>query len=48
MFQFGLRELIVGSGVTGKFKGAAIGDQVNLQEINWKIVGIFDSEEKWF
>ena len=48
MFQFGLRELIVGSGVTGKFKGAAIGDQVKFAGDNWKIVGIFDSEGSGF
>ena len=48
MFQFGLRELIVGSGVTGKFKGAAIGDQVKFVGDNWKIVGIFDSEGSGF
>jgi len=43
MFNFGLRELIVGSGVTGKFKGAAIGDEVKFAGDNWKIVGIFES-----
>ena len=48
MFNFGLRELIVGSGVTGKFKGAAIGDEVRFAGDNWKIVGIFDSEGSGF
>lgn len=43
MFNFGLRELIVGSGVTGKFKGAAIGDEVKFAGDNWKIVGTFES-----
>jgi putative ABC transport system permease protein len=48
MFNFGLRELIVGSGVTGRFKGAAIGDEVKFAGDNWKIVGIFDSEGSGF
>jgi putative ABC transport system permease protein len=48
MFNFGLRELIVGSGVTGKFKGAAIGDEVKFAGDNWKIVGIFDSDGSGF
>jgi len=48
MFNFGLRELIVGTGVTGKFKGAAIGDEVKFAGDNWKIVGVFDSEGSGF
>lgn len=48
MFNFGLRELIVGSGVTGKFKGAAIGDEVKFAGDSWKIVGVFDSEGSGF
>ena len=48
MFNFGLRELIVGSGVTGRFKGAAIGDEVKFAGDNWKIVGIFDSDGSGF
>ena len=48
MFKFGLRELIVGSGVTGKFNGAAIGDEVKFAGDSWKIVGIFDSEGSGF
>jgi len=48
MFTFGLRELIVGSGVTGKFKGAAIGDEVKFAGDSWKIVGIFDSDGSGF
>jgi putative ABC transport system permease protein len=48
MFNFGLRELIVGSGVTGRFKGAAIGDEVKFAGDSWKIVGIFDSEGSGF
>jgi putative ABC transport system permease protein len=48
MFNFGLRELIVGAGVTGKFKGAAIGDEVKFAGDNWKIVGVFDSDGSGF
>jgi len=48
MFNFGLRELIVGSGVTGKFKGAAIGDEVKFAGDKWKIVGIFNSDGSGF
>ncbi len=48
MFNFGLRELIVGSGVTGRFKGAAIGDEVKFAGDSWKIVGIFDSDGSGF
>jgi putative ABC transport system permease protein len=48
MFNFGLRELIVGSGVTGKFKGAAIGDEVKFAGDSWKIVGIFNSDGSGF
>jgi ABC-type antimicrobial peptide transport system permease subunit len=48
MFKFGLRELIVGSGVTGRFKGAAIGDEVKFAGDSWKIVGIFDSDGSGF
>ena len=48
MFTFGLRELIVGSGVTGKFKGAAIGDEVKFAGDNWEIVGVFDSDGSGF
>jgi ABC-type antimicrobial peptide transport system permease subunit len=48
MFNFGLRELIVGSAVTGRFKGAKIGDEVKFAGDNWKIVGIFDSDGSGF
>lgn len=48
MFNFGLRELIVGSGVTGRFKGAAIGDEVRFAGDSWKIVGIFGSDGSGF
>jgi ABC-type antimicrobial peptide transport system permease subunit len=48
MFNFGLRELIVGSAVTGRFKGAKIGDEVKFAGDRWKIVGVFDSDGSGF
>jgi len=48
MFTFGLRELIVGSAITGRFKGAKLGDEVKFAGDNWKIVGVFDSEGSGF
>jgi ABC-type antimicrobial peptide transport system permease subunit len=48
MFNFGLRELIVGSAVTERFKGAKIGDVVKFAGDNWQIVGVFDSDGSGF
>lgn len=48
MFNFGLRELIVGSAVTGRFQGAKIGDEVKFAGDRWKIVGVFDSDGSGF
>ncbi|MBT8377918.1 MAG: ABC transporter permease [Ignavibacteria bacterium] len=48
MFSVGLRELIVGSAVTERFKGARIGDEVRFAGDNWKIVGVFDSDGSGF
>jgi ABC-type antimicrobial peptide transport system permease subunit len=48
MFNFGLRELIVGSAVTGRFSGAKMGDEVRFAGDNWKIVGVFDSDGSGF
>ena len=48
MFSFGLRELIVGSAVTGRFIGAKLGDEVKFAGDNWKIVGVFDSDGSGF
>jgi putative ABC transport system permease protein len=42
-FQTGLRELIVGRGVTRQFQGAGIGDTVRMRGSDWKVVGIFES-----
>ncbi|MEJ2104809.1 MAG: FtsX-like permease family protein, partial [Ignavibacteriaceae bacterium] len=48
MFNFGLRELIVGSSITKDFIGAKIGDEVKFAGDNWKIVGKFDSDGSGF
>ncbi|MGB5289076.1 MAG: ABC transporter permease [Ignavibacteriaceae bacterium] len=48
IFSFGLRELIVGSGVTERFKGTKIGDEVKFAGDNWKIVGVFDTDGSGF
>jgi len=48
MFNFGLRELIVGSAVTGRFIGAKLGDEVKFAGDNWEIVGVFDSDGSGF
>ncbi|MBE0571153.1 MAG: ABC transporter permease [Ignavibacteriaceae bacterium] len=48
MFNFGLRELIVGSAVTSRFRGAKIGDVVKFAGDNWQIVGVFDSDGSGF
>jgi len=48
MFNFGLRELIVGSAVTERFIGAKLGDEVKFAGDNWKIVGVFDSDGSGF
>ncbi len=48
MFNFGLRELIVGSAVTSRFQGAKIGDVVKFAGDNWQIVGVFDSDGSGF
>ncbi len=43
MFNFGTRELIVGSGITDRFIGAKIGDKVKFAGDEWTIVGKFSA-----
>jgi putative ABC transport system permease protein len=43
MFTPGLRELIVGRGVTRQFDGAQIGQMLRMRGSEWKVVGIFES-----
>lgn len=43
MFNFGAREIIVGSSIAKRFEGAAIGDQVKFAGDFWTIVGLFEA-----
>jgi putative ABC transport system permease protein len=42
-FRTGLRELIVGRGVTRQFQGAELGKTVRMRGSDWTVVGIFES-----
>jgi putative ABC transport system permease protein len=42
-FTPGLRELIVGRGVTRQFAGAGLGKAVRMRGSDWAVVGIFES-----
>ena len=42
-FRPGLRELIVGRGVTRQFEGARIGETLRMRGSDWTVVGVFES-----
>ena len=42
-FKPGLRELLVGRGVSRQFVGARVGDVVRMRGSDWTVVGIFES-----
>jgi putative ABC transport system permease protein len=42
-FEPGLRELIVGRGVTQQFQGAQIGQVLRMRGSDWTVVGVFES-----
>ena len=44
-FRPGLKELIVGRGVTQQFQGARIGDRLRMRGSEWDVVGIFESRD---
>lgn len=44
-FTTGLRELIVGRGVTRQFKGAEMGSHVRMRGSDWTVVGVFESAD---
>ncbi|HEU4343133.1 MAG TPA: ABC transporter permease [Candidatus Binatia bacterium] len=48
MFQWGAREIIVGSGITNRFDGAQIGRRIKFGGDLWTVVGIFDAEGSGF
>ncbi len=43
MFKSGLRELLVGRGVTRQFAGAQLGQVMRMRGSEWTVVGIFES-----
>jgi putative ABC transport system permease protein len=43
MFQWGARELIVGSGVARRIEGASVGGKIKLAGDYWTVVGRFDA-----
>ena len=42
-FRPGLRELIVGRGVTQQFEGARLGETLRMRGSDWTVVGVFES-----
>jgi len=48
MFDWGVRELIVGQSIERQFKGAQIGSMVKFAGDYWKIVGIFSTDGSGF
>lgn len=44
MFQWGARELVVGSAVINRFEGANIGDKIKIAGDEWVIVGTMQSD----
>src|SRR5262249_32172103 len=42
-FNSGVRELIVGRGVTRQFQGAELNQIVRMRGSEWKVVGVFES-----
>ena len=46
-FRTGLRELIVGRGVTRQFQGAELGKVVRMRGSDWTVVGVFESGDAY-
>jgi putative ABC transport system permease protein len=42
-FEPGLREIIVGKGVTRLFDGADVGNVIRMRGSDWKVVGVFEA-----
>lgn len=42
-FQTGLRELVVGRGVTRQFEGAGLGQTLRMRGSDWTVVGVFET-----
>ncbi len=48
LFNFGQREIIVGTSIEKRFNGAKIGDRVRFAGDDWEIVGVFDASGSGF
>ena len=48
MFKWGAREIIAGAGITSRFVGAQIGQQIKFGGDQWTVVGIFDADGSGF
>ena len=48
MFNWGAREIIVGSAITRRFAGAQVGQRVKFGGDQWTVVGIFESDGSGF
>jgi putative ABC transport system permease protein len=48
LFQWGVREIIVGSGIARRFAGAQIGAKIKFGGDLWSVVGIFDANGSGF
>ena len=48
MFKWGAREIIAGAGITTRFVGAQINQQIKFGGDLWTVVGIFDSDGSGF
>jgi ABC-type lipoprotein release transport system permease subunit len=48
MFKWGSREIIVGAGITERFRGAQLGERIKFGGDLWSVVGIFNAEGSGF
>ncbi|MCL5027852.1 MAG: ABC transporter permease [Bacteroidetes bacterium] len=48
MFNWGMREMIVGEAIAKTFTGAQVGSYVKFAGDNWKIVGVFSTDGSGF
>jgi len=48
MFRWGAREVIAGAGITKRFAGAQIGEQIKFGGDVWTVVGLFEADGSGF
>jgi putative ABC transport system permease protein len=48
MFRWGAREIIVGAGISKRFRNAQLGDKIKFGGDFWSVAGIFDTEGTGF